>query len=147
MHPRVIVDDPVYFLTIHFGSWSFILDSNLRSIGCDFLINDEIGRLETEMKRMPNINGKIHFGLLTFKITQIIRFRCLNFFKIQFRCKGLFLLFFSSWLREEIERSLDSDGREREVSLTPIYITKIIDICVKWFYLTREVHIMCFLTL
>jgi hypothetical protein len=25
MHPRVIVDDPAYFLTIHFGSRSFIL--------------------------------------------------------------------------------------------------------------------------
>jgi len=96
------------------------------------------------MKRTPNISRKIHFDPLTFKITQIIRFRCLNFLKIQFWYKDLFLLFFSGpLLREEIERSLDSDGREKKMSLTPIYATKTIDVCVKLFYLTREVHIMC----
>jgi hypothetical protein len=44
----------------------------------------------------------------------------LNFFYIQFLYKSLFLLFFSPWLREEREKSHDSDGRERKISLTPI---------------------------
>jgi hypothetical protein len=54
------------------------------------------------MGGMPEVLAKKTFGNLNFKITTIIRFWCLNFFRIQFLCKSLFL---SSWLREEREGS------------------------------------------
>jgi len=44
------------------------------------------------------------------------------------------------------DRLLDSGGRERKLSLTPIQAIKIDYIYVKWFHLTMRVHIMCFCT-
>jgi hypothetical protein len=48
---------------------------------------------------------------------------------------------------EEREKSSDSGGRERNMSLIPIQATKIGDISVKLFHLMRGVHIRCFFTL
>jgi hypothetical protein len=56
---------------------------------------------EKKNKKASNVGGvlevlgKLHFGPLILKITQIIRFWCLNFFQIQFGIKSSFLLFFS----------------------------------------------------
>jgi len=59
----------------------------------------------------------------------------------------IFVILWSLVERGEKEGSLDSDGRERNLSLTPIYTTKIRDFCVKLFHLMRRVHIICFDTL
>ena len=77
MYIQIIVNNIIYFLTIHFGHHSFILGDLiliLRPITSDFLVNDEIIRIETEMKRRLNMDGvlevsrKIYFDLLTLKI-------------------------------------------------------------------------------
>jgi hypothetical protein len=77
MYIQIIVNNIIYFLTIHFGDHSFILGDLiliLRPITSDFLVNDEIIRIETEMKRGLNMDGvlevsrKIYFDLLTLKI-------------------------------------------------------------------------------
>jgi len=47
--------------------------------------------------------------------------------------------------RGERERSLDFDGKERKISLIPIYTTKTVDIYVQWFYLMSRVYISCYL--
>ena len=70
--------------------------------------------------------------LLTIKITQIIRFWCLNFdTKIYF-----YYVLIPDWERKEM--LLDSGGRERKISLTPIYTTKTIEVCLKQFHLMRR---------
>ena len=77
MYIQIIVNNIIYFLTIHFGHHNFILGDLiliLRPITSDFLVNDEIIRIETEMKRGLNMDGvlevsrKIYFDLLTLKI-------------------------------------------------------------------------------
>jgi hypothetical protein len=40
------------------------------------------------------VSGKLHFGPLILKITQIIRFWCLNFFQIQFWYKKFIFVIF-----------------------------------------------------
>jgi hypothetical protein len=53
-------------------------DPNLRLVTSDFLVKCGIKRIWTEIKKTPNmsdvlkVSGKIHFGTLTLKITQII---------------------------------------------------------------------------
>ena len=53
-------------------------DPNLRSVASNFLVKSGIKIIWTEMKRTSNmsdvleVSGKIHFGYLTLKITQII---------------------------------------------------------------------------
>ena len=44
------------------------------------------------MGAVLEVSRKIHFGPLTFKITQIIRLWCLIFFQIQNWYKNLFLV-------------------------------------------------------
>jgi hypothetical protein len=62
-------------------------------------------------------------------------------FSIQLWYKKLFLLFLVNGLGEERERSSDSSGKERKMSLTQISVTKTVDLCVKWFHLMMRVHI------
>lgn len=78
MYIQIIVNNIIYFLTIHFGHHGFILGDLiliLRPITSNFLINDGIVRIETEMKRVLNMDGvlevsrKIYFDLQTLKIT------------------------------------------------------------------------------
>ena len=52
-------------------------------------------------------------------------------FSIQLWYKKLFLLFLVNGLGEERERSSDSSGKERKMSLTQISVTKTVDLCVK----------------
>jgi hypothetical protein len=47
-------------------------------------------------------------------------------------------------LREEREKPLDSDGKEKKISLALISATKTVDIYVKWFYFIRGVQLRCF---
>jgi hypothetical protein len=55
---------------------------------------------EKKIKKASNVggilevSGKLHFGPLILKITQIIRFWCLNFFQIQFWYKKFFFVIF-----------------------------------------------------
>jgi len=55
----------------------------------------------------------------------------LIFFSIQLWYKNLFLLFLVNSLGEERERSSDSSGKKRKMSLTQISVTKMVDLCVK----------------
>ena len=74
---------PIHFFYYSFWSSKFYFrqfNPNLRSIASNFLVNGEIKIIEIEMKKTPNMKsmlevlGKIYFGPLTFKITQIIGF-------------------------------------------------------------------------
>jgi hypothetical protein len=55
---------------------------------------------EKKIKKASNVggilevSGKLHFGHLILKITQIIRFWCLNFFQIQFWYKKFIFVIF-----------------------------------------------------
>jgi hypothetical protein len=66
------------------------------------------------------------------------------FFQFYFGIKVYFCHFWYlvEWGEREIPPILS--GREKNMSLTPIWATKINDIYVKLFHLMREVDIMCF---
>jgi hypothetical protein len=83
------------------------------------------------MKNMSNMKGvlevseKIHFDPLNYQNNTNYMISV-----PQFWYKNLFLLCFNHWLGED-RGLLDSGGKERRISLTPIYTTKTIEVCVK----------------
>ena len=71
-----IVDNTIYFLTIYWSLKFYFrwFDYNLRLIAFDFLVNDGIEKIKTEMKRKKTkhkleVLRNTHVDTLTLKIT------------------------------------------------------------------------------